>query len=330
MFAFFVCCWLLCLVFIVVLVSFVVGWLRGAWCFATCFVGGCFEVAAQFIVSMKCGQRAALIFCVVVWGWAGGAVGATTLPERPSSSGEARLAVPHFNLADLMSEDEFADTEFIVLSQQESLNTQDHALNKDAASAGTELFEVHSHGSSSLAADSASQGNGVVCETVCRPRSSSINPASELAATPPSSRASFIETGSDSNPELRMTQDHLRHVIDDMQRQHAVQLNELAIVFNRTICESTGGGWDAERAVCAPFMRPSALAVSSCDGNGVFEACMGNFVDADGVTHYDGGSGDYVPCNPFQALALSHLQKSSVPKQVSCLSIKCGLVHVGC
>lgn len=313
----FVCCgfWCFCAAHIFCLLLVQAGAL-----FRRLFLERCLRLPLIYSSNMKRGHCvASLLFCVAVCGCAGGVVSETTLPKRSNSRGEARLAVPHFNLADLMSEDEFADTEFIVLSQREALNAQDHALQNHAASAQTELFEVHSHGSSSLAGDSsASQGNGgVVCETVCRPRSSSTSPITGSAATPPTSRASFIETGSDSTPEPRTTQDHLRNVIDDMQRQHAAQLNELAITFNRTICESTGGGWDSERAVCAPFMRPSLSAVSSCDGNAVFEACAGSFVDADGVTHYDDGSGDdYVPCNPFQALALSHLKKSSVPKQV--------------
>ncbi len=256
--------------------------------------------------AMQRAWRAAL--AVVALGWAvhevafaaswGQAAEGARVPE-----GDAALAVPHFSLHDLMADDEFADTEFIVLSQQEKAH--DGAERR----AATEELEVHTHGDAALHNIATASGSGVVCETVCRPRTSTS-----------AAGASFVELdeledapgGADAAKAL---QQYVRKVVETLQQNNAAQLEELALAFNRSLCEATGGGWSKVSAACAPFLRASPTMVSSCEGGDVFEACNGGFRDANGVVH-DGTAGDYVPCNPFQALALSHTQHHAVPQQV--------------
>ena len=259
---------------------------------------------------------------VLVLGWTVQEVAVATSGGQAGAlvpDGDAALAVPHFSLHDLMADDEFADTEFIVLSQQEK--------SRDGARrAATEELEVHTHGDAALHNTATASGSGVVCETVCRPRT-----AANAAA---GGGGSFLEldelqdaaTGGAGTTEA--LQQYVRKVVGSLQQNHAAQVQELALAFNRSLCEATGGGWNPERAACAPFMRASSpTTVSSCEGGDVFEACNGDFVDANGVAH-TGTAGDYVPCNPFQALALSHTQHQAVPKQVRGLGCSPGCAWV--
>lgn len=67
---------------------------------------------------------------------------------------------------------------------------------------------------------------------------------------------------------------------------------------DKKICHSKGGKWNDDNSDCEDFMQASKSHIAF-DGDAVFQTCQ-----------QDVGT-DYVPCNPYQALALAHLY--SVP-----------------
>ena len=243
---------------------------------------------------------------------------AGAVSQRQQRTGaQAELDVPHFSLDDLLSDDDFAETEFIVLSQHEATRESAHTEASNGVEVDMATFEVHSHGDSAMTQRNSAAGNGVVCETVCRPRTASASDEGPPSDDTSEASSSFLELNSDSDgDDVSMLQQRVRSLIEALQIQQAEQVAVLARSFNRSLCAASGGGWDSERSVCAPFMHASPTTVASCDGTRVFEACSGDFVDGNGVAHAGGSVGDYVPCSPFQALALAHVQQDSVPEQV--------------
>lgn len=215
-----------------------------------------------------------------------------------SQSDEPALSVPHFNLNEVMSDEEFANTEFIVLSQQQQLNT-----GADSRSKVNEV-EILAQGATGSSSSLAATDSGVVCETVCRPRQSS------AGGVPQEAQTAFIETGHQEDAE-RVTQPIESQSLKELELRFASQLDDMARSFNRTLCSATGGSWVESTSTCAPFMQASNVAVSACDGSGIFDACS-NGVDTTADLDVE-----YIPCSPFQALSLAHLQKDWVPDQVS-------------
>jgi len=123
----------------------------------------------------------------------------------------------------------------------------------------------------------------IVCETICRPQEESDleerasdakvqNAKSETPSTRPPEPAKGGEPEMDTKPT------------------EFISMAELG----RTICESKGGGWVDDSGKCDPFMRSTELALEH-DGEGIFNACK--------LEHGD----KYVPCSPYQALALAHM-----------------------
>ena len=68
----------------------------------------------------------------------------------------------------------------------------------------------------------------------------------------------------------------------------------IMLQVHKTICEGKGGKWIDEKGDCAPFMKSTEQAIPH-NGENIFKACkeeLGNL---------------YVPCSPYQALALAHM-----------------------
>ena len=68
----------------------------------------------------------------------------------------------------------------------------------------------------------------------------------------------------------------------------------IMLQVHKTICEGKGGKWVDEKGDCAPFMKSTEQAIAH-NGENIFKACkeeLGNL---------------YVPCSPYQALALAHM-----------------------
>ncbi len=75
-----------------------------------------------------------------------------------------------------------------------------------------------------------------------------------------------------------------------------MSLLEMRATLGRAICEAKAGVWDGEAAACDEFMR-STVAKTAYEPNGVFSSCQAEFGDS------------YVPCSPYQALALAHMYR---------------------
>lgn len=68
----------------------------------------------------------------------------------------------------------------------------------------------------------------------------------------------------------------------------------IMLQVRKTICEGKGGKWVDEQGNCAPFMKSTEQLIAH-NGENIFKACkeeLGNL---------------YVPCSPYQALALAHM-----------------------
>jgi hypothetical protein len=123
----------------------------------------------------------------------------------------------------------------------------------------------------------------IVCETICRPQEDS--DIEESAAVAKDNNAA-TETASSRAPEPAKSGE----TESDTENTAFISMAE----FERTICKSKGGGWADESGKCEPFMRSTTISLEH-DGEGIFKACK--------VEHGD----KYVPCSPYQALALAHM-----------------------
>jgi len=118
----------------------------------------------------------------------------------------------------------------------------------------------------------------ILCETICRPMNADekmprnregVQPA-EQASGPPSQEAE-----NDADPAVPPM---------------------MLLDVGKQLCEAKGGNWNHAGAACDPFMKGTQRQLTY-DPKGIFNACQ----EEHGML--------YVPCNPYQALALAHMYK---------------------
>jgi len=142
----------------------------------------------------------------------------------------------------------------------------------------------------------------VQCETICKrmddgeAAESLVNAAmakgdnAEAESTgtrqpqPEDPQAGSSEEEMDTNPPATA-------LLEEGNREGFVSLAELG----RTICKMKGGKWDHSGGECAPFMRSTEGKGVANEGKNLFDECKKDF------------GASYVPCSPYQALALAHM-----------------------
>jgi len=137
----------------------------------------------------------------------------------------------------------------------------------------SEKVKQKTKGDGDVQPKSAVESNGdedpIQCETVCRPMSDISEPVGNQPA--------------ENNMRF---QDQRGAVDEDM-------FSLLQVSMKKQLCEVKNGGWDHHTEHCDPFMKSTSVKLSY-EPKAVFESCRAEHGPL------------YVPCNPYQALALAH------------------------
>jgi len=127
----------------------------------------------------------------------------------------------------------------------------------------------------------------VVCETICKPMEDEKEVENfEEKAKEASKENKKKDAAAERGPEEGEKAD---------EDEEAASFLEIGMrEVHRTLCEGKGGKWIDETGNCAPFMRATERSIEH-QGEELFGACKEEF------------GGLYVPCSPYQALALAHM-----------------------
>eukprot|EP00941_MAST-03F_sp_MAST-3F-sp1_P000356 g356.t1 len=189
-------------------------------------------------------------------------------------------------------EDDFEETSFLMLSEKVFSTQKNKLMHKDPAQ------------TKSLGVDTFGENAPIQCETVCRPLednetdkaldASTPSPKAQDASTPSPSETNTTVSGGERTSSSSQENLIQRGNISEEKASDNDEISFLQLSLSKQMCELKSGGWNHDTKECDPFMKATEVKLSY-EPKAIFNICQQEHGKL------------YVPCNPYQALALAHI-----------------------